>query len=388
MLLQPNNMPEPRIPWYEFFAGGGMARLGLGPGWKCTFANELSPKKAAAYRACFGSAPELKVADVAILSAADLPGRAALVWASFPCQDLSLAGNGAGLNGSRSGTYWPFWRLMEALIADRRKPRVIVLENVVGAITSHGGRDFAAILAGLAGAGYRFGPLVLDAALFLPQSRPRLFIVAADAAFEPPAGLIASCPEPWRHSHALQSARSALPPAVAESWVWWNLPSPDAPVPSLGAILEDDPASGWHSAAQTRHLLSLMSEAHASKVRQARESGRTAIGTVYRRTRPMKLDGHVARKTQRAEVRFDDISGCLRTPGGGSSRQTVLVVEPNRVRSRLLAPREAARLMGVPDEYPIPAGYSDAYHLFGDGVAVPVVSWLERHLLRRLVRQA
>jgi len=112
------------------------------------------------------------------------------------------------------------------------------------------------------------------------------------------------------------------------------------------------------------------------------------VGTLYRRTRPIIVDGAVVGKGQRAEVRFDEISGCLRTPAGGSSRQTVLTVESGRVRSRLLSPREAARLMGVPDRYPLPGKYNQAYHLFGDGVAVPVVSWLEEHLLRALARAA
>src|SRR5689334_6863982 len=94
--------------WYEFFAGGGMARLGMGERWRCVFANDSCPKEAAAYRAYFGPSPELKVEDVAKLSTSDLPGRADLVWASFPCQDLSLAGSGAGLLGSRSGTFWAF----------------------------------------------------------------------------------------------------------------------------------------------------------------------------------------------------------------------------------------------------------------------------------------
>lgn len=102
----------------------------------------------------------------------------------------------------------------------------------------------------------------------------------------------------------------------------------------------------------------------------------------------MKVDGQVVGKTQRAEVRFDESSGCLRTPAGGSSRQTVLLVEGGRVRSRLLSPREAARLMGVPEDYPLPSNYNEAYHLFGDGLVVPVVSWLEQHLLRPLARAA
>ena len=100
--------------FFEFFAGGGMARLGLGANWRCAFANEWCDKKPAAYRAYFGD-EELKVDDVAHLTADDLPGIPTLVWASFPCQDLSLAGNGAGLAGERSGTFKPFWSLIRAL---------------------------------------------------------------------------------------------------------------------------------------------------------------------------------------------------------------------------------------------------------------------------------
>ncbi len=91
----------PSLTYHEFFAGGGMARLGLGPGWECLFANEWCEKKAAAYRRAFGdgtrqSCPELVVADVAKLKPSEVKGHADLAWASFPCQDLSLAGNGAG----------------------------------------------------------------------------------------------------------------------------------------------------------------------------------------------------------------------------------------------------------------------------------------------------
>ena len=105
--------------WYEFFAGGGMARLGLGPNWKCTFANDLCEKKASAYRAFFGPSPELKVDDVGDLTTKDLPGVPDLVWASFPLQDLSLAGNGEGLKGKRSGTFRPFWHLVKGMVRER-----------------------------------------------------------------------------------------------------------------------------------------------------------------------------------------------------------------------------------------------------------------------------
>ena len=117
--------------FYEFFAGGGMARAGLGEGWRCLFANDFDEKKAATYAANWG-AEHLLVKDVAKVRVAALPRGADLAWASFPCQDLSLAGDGAGLKGDRSGTFWPFWRLVEKLVKEERHPSVVVLENVCG----------------------------------------------------------------------------------------------------------------------------------------------------------------------------------------------------------------------------------------------------------------
>jgi DNA (cytosine-5)-methyltransferase 1 len=125
--------------YYEFFAGGGMARAGLGQRWSCFFANDIDAKKAASYAANWGDA-HLLVGDVSGISPRDLPGHADLAWASFPCQGLSLAGAGAGLKGARSGTFWPFWRVMQALREEERGPSLIVLENVCGALASHGGR--------------------------------------------------------------------------------------------------------------------------------------------------------------------------------------------------------------------------------------------------------
>ena len=111
------------------------------------------------------------------------------------------------------------------------------------------------------------------------------------------------------------------------------------------------------------------------------KSGRRTVGSVYRRTRP---DG-TGIKRQRAEVRFDDVAGCLRTPAGGSSRQTILIVEGKKVRSRLLSAREAARLMGLSEEYQLPERYNDAYHVCGDGVCVPVVRHIAAHILEPLL---
>jgi DNA (cytosine-5)-methyltransferase 1 len=124
-----------------------------------------------------------------------------------------------------------------------------------------------------------------------------------------------------------------------------------------------------------------MAPANRAKLDQAKGAGRRMVGCVYRRTRT-DADGV---RQQRAEVRFDDLAGCLRTPAGGSSRQTIFVVDGEFVRSRLISARETARLMGLPDSYELPEGYNDAYHLTGDGVAVPVVRHLAKFLFEPIL---
>lgn len=364
--------------FYEFFAGGGMARCGLGPSWPCLFANDFAPNKTAAYRAFFGPSPELRGDSIADLETTDLPGHADLAWASFPCQDLSLAGNGEGLKGQRSGTFWAFWRLMQGLRAEGRAPRMIVLENVRGAITSHQGRDFASICEALAQEGYRYAPLVVDAQHFLPQSRPRLFVVAFGPDAVPVSGLVGNGPTaPW-HPNSFAHAYDRLTPQARAAWLWITPPVPKGRTGKLSDLIEDQPSGvRWHTPFETKRILDLMSPLHLEKVKKAKKDGGKRVGTIYKRTRPQE-DGT---KAQRAEVRFDEVAGCLRTPAGGSSRQIIMVVEDNKVRTRLLSPREAARLMGLPEAYPMPTRYNDAYHLIGDGVAVPVVSWLARTVI-------
>lgn len=369
--------------FYEFFAGGGMARAGLSTNWECLFANDFDPKKAASYALNWGN-DHLHVGDVAKLTTDDLPGRPDLAWASFPCQDLSLAGGGAGLKGDRSGTFWPFWKLMMRLEEEERAPHLIVLENVCGALSSHGGKDFAAICSALSRGGYRVGALVMNAVHFVPQSRPRLFIIGARKASVPlPSELRADGPGDIWHSSALVEAFGKLSQSSQKSWTWWNLPSPNTRTSIFADLVEDKPLRvKWHTAADTKRLLGMMSPVNLAKVEAAKNAGRRMVGTIYRRTRS---DGPNGEKMQRAEIRFDDVAGCLRTPSGGSSRQTIMVVDGKRVRSRLLSPREAARLMGLPDTYQLPKNYNEAYHLAGDGVAVPVVRFLAEHLLEPLL---
>ena len=350
-----------------------MARAGLGEErWKCVFANDFDHKKGKIYGDNWGGGA-LQISDVSKLASSDLPKIADLVWASFPCQDLSLAGGGAGLKGERSGTFWPFWRLMQSLVSERRAPTMIVLENVCGTLSSHEGKDFASICDAFREAGYRFGALVVDASLFVPQSRPRLFMIGVRSDVQLPENVVGHGASALWHSKAVRSAFERLSLAGQKNWVWWRMPAPDPVDQRFADIIENDPPSvAWHSQEKTAEILAMMSQVNISKVDKAKKSGARMVGTIYRRTRQ---DENGA-KVQRTEVRFDDIAGCLRTPAGGSSRQVILVVNGSAVKSRLISARETARLMGLKDSYILPPNYNEAYHLMGDGVVVPVV----RHL--------
>lgn len=369
--------------YYEFFAGGGMARAGLGLDWECIFANDFDKMKVATYTANWGF-EHILCEDVAKVKVSQLVGKADLAWASFPCQDLSLAGDCLGLGSAsapamtRSGTFWSFWALMRTLKKEQRAPRIIVLENVYGALTSRDGKDFSAICSALASSDYHFGAIVVDAVEFVPQSRQRVFFIAIEAGSEIPSNIVArGSIEGW-HPRALVDAYTKLSDSAKRKWLWWHPPSPPRRNTTLIDLIEDVPTGvNWHTRTETEKLMSMMTPLNRRKVAAAQSTGQKAVGCLYKRTR---LDD-IGVKRQRAEVRFDGVAGCLRTPSGGSSRQTILVVKGNEVRSRLLSASEAASLMGLPDTYILPERYNDAYHVAGDGVCVPVVRHLAKFIL-------
>ena len=139
----------------------------------------------------------------------------------------------------------------------------------------------------------------------------------------------------------------------------------------------------WHTPAQTEALLAMMSDVNRAKWKP-RKNPASAWSAAFTDVPARRI----GRKVQSAEVRFDDIAGCLRTPAGGSSRQTIIVVEGSDVRTRLISPRETARLMGLPDTYMLPDNYNEAYHLTGDGLAVPVVRHLSSHIFSPIIALA
>ena len=268
--------------FYEFFAGGGMARAGLGKGWTCLLANDFDAKKGLTYQLNYPEGIVLRVGDVRDIKAAELPGHADLIWGSFPCQDLSLAGGGAGLKGERSGTFYPFWEIVKAVVADGRGPKLIALENVLGTLTSHGGRDFEAICKTFADVGYRYGALVINAALFVPQSRPRLFIVGVRADVEIDSALLSPGPVAPFHTAALQRAFARVSKTAQKKMIWWNVPAPARRNTTFADLIEENPSSvDWHTDAERDLNIGKMSALTKAKLEAAKRAGRRMVGCVY-----------------------------------------------------------------------------------------------------------
>jgi DNA (cytosine-5)-methyltransferase 1 len=298
-----------------------------------------------------------------------------LAWASFPCQDLSLAGNLNGMrSGTRSGLFWEWLRVLDEMTQCRKRVPLLVAENVVGFLVAEDGKHFASAYHALRERGYRIGALVIDAKLFLPQSRPRAFLIAVHEDLDL-SGLTQDAPTRPFHTEGLVRTTKNL---RDRHWIWWSLPQPSGRRPNFSDIAERE--APCDPGERTRLLRLMLSPLNRKKLESAVAAGAFLAGTGYRRTRP----DETGTWRQRLEIRFDGIAGCLRTPEGGSSRQVVMLVDRGEVRTRLLTVRECARLMGAPDTFEIPGSYNDGYRAMGDGVAVPVTRWLTRHLLAPL----
>lgn len=352
----------PRVA--EFFAGIGLMRSGFEvAGFEVVWANDISAAKARLYRQNFAD-DHFLIADVRDVRAGHLPA-VDVATASFPCTDLSLAGDRAGLAGGESGLFWEFERVLRELGEGR--PRVVLLENVAGLATSHHGQDLVSMIRALNAMGYVCDIVAIDARNFVPQSRPRLFIVAASARL------------PWAYR-----ADGNIRPAWAEKLARSNpdlklgaLPAPALPVraATLASIVEclpTDDARWWdaHRAGRFRESLSPIQFARAEALRSGPA---TAWRTAYRRTR---------NSVPVWEIRDDEIAGCLRTARGGSSKQAIVEAGRGEFRVRWLTARECARLQGA-DGFALGAARTnEALFGFGDAVCVPAVAWVATHLVR------
>ena len=350
------NIGQSSAPWamHEFFAGSGLVAYGLQGMFAPVWANDISEQKAAVYEANLGS-EHFELEDITNIHGWDLPF-AHLSWASFPCQDLSLAGSLGGIHGTRSGLVWEWLRILDEM---PEKPKLLLLENVAGLLSTNNGDNYRVLHMALVERGFGCGAIVLNASHFVPQSRPRVFIIAVQHGCEIPSELISDGPC-WLHNKAAIDLGSTLP-----GWIWWKTEKPPRRHLSLRDIIEENAPFDKDDA------LRLVPERHQEKLDQHD----TVYATGYRRTRYNE---------QRLELRFDGIAGCLRTPEGGSSKQYLVVKKDGAVHARLLTVREAARLMGAPDSFVLPGSYNDGYKAMGDAVAMPVARFIGEEFLTKI----
>lgn len=328
----------------EFFAGIGLMRMGLEQaGWKVLWANDIDQDKMKMYRGHFddGSA-HFVLGDVHAIAPHEIPP-VTLATASFPCNDLSLAGARRGLSGQHSGAFWGFVDAIRGM--GRRRPPLLMLENVAGFLTSHDGNDFRDACLALNELGYAVDAFIIDAALFVPQSRQRLFLIG-----------IKEKPKSDRSAESLGFYESPCRPQALADFILWHpeirwslrsLPSIVGANSMLRDIVEDLPANSpyWWSRQRAEYLLSQMSEKHRAVADKMIKGKTISYGTVFRRVRYGR---------SMAELRTDGIAGCLRTPRGGSGRQILFVAGSNRYGARLLTLENApVSWAQTTSEYPL-----------------------------------
>lgn len=350
----------------ELFAGIGLVRLALErQGWEVVFANDIDSAKAEMYRHNWPRDSHLVVGDIHDLRADEVPD-CELLTASFPCNDLSIAGKWEGLNGKESSAFWGMIRILREM-GERRPPQVLI-ENVLGFLSSNGGRDFETAMRALNELGYSVDPVILNATHWVPQSRARLFVVARRGE----AGGVPSL--------ALES--SARPAALlryinAHPGIRWSfrelppLPARSHSLEEIIQILPDNDAHWWNER-RVDYFMNQLSDRHRAEADRMIRSRTISYATAFRRVR---------KERSMAELRTDGIAGCLRTPRGGSGRQILFKAGRGRRQVRLLTARECARLQGVPDTFIIRVPLNQALFGFGDAVCVPAVEWIAKHCL-------
>lgn len=371
----------------EFFAGVGLVREGLeGAGWQCVWANDISADKMTTYVENYGD-DHFHLEDIWKVAAEPesiLPEDVFLYTASFPCTDLSVAGARAGLAGEESGTLNAVLKILEQKKLASDLPKVVMLENVSGFLTSHGGKDVVETVKALSELGFVVDIIELDAALFTPQSRPRVFLIAVleDIAskfmhLKNAGDLFDSW---WRKFDEQPKLRSAkLKKLIASheelNWGLLDIPLPEPRTATLKDIIEldiPDDSPLWWSDDRKNHLFSQMNPAHQVKLQAMMDNKFLSYGTVFRRMRA---------GVSMAELRTDGIAGCLRTPRGGSSKQILVQAGNGGWGVRLLTPREYARLQGVRDSFVLPNNINKGYFAMGDAVCVPAIEHLSKYAL-------
>lgn len=373
----------------EFFAGVGLVREGLqSNGWECQWANDISRDKMLTYEKNYGS-NDFWLGDVwDVLGSRDsnFPESSFLYTASFPCTDLSVAGKRAGLAGEESGALNAVFDILQTKHEQNALPKVVLLENVKGFLTSHNGDDVIGTVKAFSDLGYYVDILELDAINFSAQSRPRVFCIAVleDLAqltmnLKPKEEVLSAWWSDFDRYPQIRSKnlKKVIKKSEGLNWGMFNVVPPTMSDVRLVDQVETIPVSSklWWSEERQNHLYDQMSDSHKDVLQNMIASEQLSYGTVYRRMRGGR---------SMAELRTDGFAGCLRTPKGGSSKQILIEAGRGEWRVRLLTPREYARLQGVRDSFHLPQNTNQGYYAMGDAVCVPVINYIAENILESI----
>jgi DNA (cytosine-5)-methyltransferase 1 len=312
----------------DIFCGIGGFRMALDRnGCACVFSCDRDKYCRQTYAANFGDEPQ---SDIREIKESTIPSFD-ILCAGFPCQPFSLAGVSKknsmgvkhGFKDKDQGNL--FYEIVR--IAKHHKPVILFLENVKNLKSHDGGRTYKTVVNELTKIGYDVSPCVVDAACFLPQHRERIYLVCF-----------------LRHK-----TNEILTDAVA------NFTFPDFPqkgLKKLGEILDLNPDPKYTLSDHLWQYLQDYAKKHAA---QGHGFGFGLVGS-------------------------DSVTRTLSARYGKDGSE-ILVRQDGR-NPRRLTPRECARLMGFPETFEIPVSDAQAYHQFGNSVAVPVVETIAKAIIK------
>lgn len=371
----------------SLFSGVGGLDLGLArAGFRHSFLCEKRPFRRDILSHRFPGIPVFD--DVTTLETGDLPD-IDLLCGGFPCTDLSVAGQRAGLEGNASGLFYEFAR-----IASDLRPRWLLLENVPGLFSSNGGRDFGAVLGEMVDLGYGVAWRTLDSRFFgVPQRRQRVFILgalidgdsraAAERAGEV-LGVGTRCP---RHPRTRSEEREADPgdaegSAGEDSYFVEGAPN---------ATLRANGAGGARTDKQPM-VVSTLQGGDSGGMRMDADSIEQLVSETVTSKWSKGSGGPSGDETQnlvasfsenqRGELRESAISPPVQAEVRKTGQGSATVRQDTRVRK--LMPLECERLQGFPDDWTAPTGSeadTNRYAAIGDAVTVNVGEWIGRRLM-------
>lgn len=330
----------------DLFCGiGGFHYAAQENGIEIVFASEIDKHARQQYKLNHGLEP---FGDITQIDAEDIPDHD-ILFAGFPCQAFSIAGNRKGFQDTRGTLFFEIARILSI-----KNPDYFLLENVKGLVNHDGGKTLKTIENVLLDLGYYVKMKVLNAKYFgVPQNRERLFI----AGFKD-----------------------------KDRYFRFRFPDNQPVTRNVSDILEPEEQVGSHYYIDNPNYIKSLNKDSSKKFSSVNpDTSRTLVASQYSNYRggfihPQRI-GFFKTNSQGNRVYsplFPGVTLC--SSGGGMGAKTGLYEIGGNIRK--LTPRECARLQGFPETYKINCSDSQAYKQFGNSVAVPCVSAIIREIIK------